>query len=338
MKLYCGIDLHSNNSLVSVLDEGDRVIYEKRLPNDLETICERLSGYQEDLAGVVVESTYNWYWLVDGLMDVGYAVHLANTSAIRQYSGLKYTDDESDARHLAHLLRLGILPEGYIYPRESRGVRDLLRRRRLYVRQRTMQHLSLQSLIARMTGRPLHRQEIKRLDAPGLSVLLPDPAARLAGELALESMAELHDKVDRLEQAVVASNPHPDQYELVTTMPGVGLILGLTIQLETGEIGRFAGPGNYGSYGRCVRSEKLSNYKRKGSGNVKNGNRYLGWAFMEAAHYAAIKHPMIKRYYERRKAKKPIMVAKKALANKLARACYYMLKRREPFDVKRAFA
>ena len=114
MKLYCGIDLHSNNSLLSMLDENDRVVYEKRLPNDLETVLERLSPYREGLEGIVVESTYNWYWLVDGLLEAGYRVHLANTAAIVPYSGLKYSDDERDARHLAHLLRLGILPEGYI--------------------------------------------------------------------------------------------------------------------------------------------------------------------------------------------------------------------------------
>jgi transposase len=66
------------------------------------------------LKGVVIESTYNWYWLVDGLMEARYRVHLANPAAIQQYNGLKYTDDHSDARWLAHLLRLGVLPEGYI--------------------------------------------------------------------------------------------------------------------------------------------------------------------------------------------------------------------------------
>lgn len=108
MKLYGAIDLHSNNSVVLVSDEQDCVVYEKRLPNDLRLINEQLGTYREALEGVVVESTYNWYWLVDGLMDQGHKVHLANTAAIQQYEGLKYTDDQSDARWLAHLLRLGI--------------------------------------------------------------------------------------------------------------------------------------------------------------------------------------------------------------------------------------
>ncbi len=123
MPYYCGIDLHSTNSVVVVIDEADRVAFKKRLRNELRLIVDALAPFREALAGVVVESTYNWYWLVDGLMDAGFKVHLANPAAIHQYSGLKHTDDEDDAAWLAHLLRLGILAEGYIYPREPQGPR-----------------------------------------------------------------------------------------------------------------------------------------------------------------------------------------------------------------------
>jgi transposase len=142
MKLYGGIDLHSNNNVMAIVDERDRVVYQKRLPNDLDTILKRLAPYQSELEGLVVESTYNWYWLVDGLMEAGFTVHLANPAAITQYEGIKYTDDDSDACLLAHLLRLGILPEGYIYPKEERPVRDLLRKRAQLVRQKVRQILS----------------------------------------------------------------------------------------------------------------------------------------------------------------------------------------------------
>jgi transposase len=142
MKLYGGIDLHSNNSVVVLLDEEDQVVYEKRLPNDLSYLLLELGPYRERIEGLVVESTFNWYWLVDGLMEAGYRMHLANTAAIQQYGGLKYTNDRSDARWLAHLLRLGLLPEGYIYPKEERAVRDLLRKRGQLVRQKVTQILS----------------------------------------------------------------------------------------------------------------------------------------------------------------------------------------------------
>jgi len=127
---FSGIDLHSNNSVVVVSDEEDRIVYQKRLPNNLEQIRAALAPYRDELVGVVVESTYNWYFLVDGLMDAGYRVHLANTTAIRKYEGLKYSGEFADAAYLAQLLRLGLLPEGYIYPREERAGRDLGRTRR----------------------------------------------------------------------------------------------------------------------------------------------------------------------------------------------------------------
>ena len=165
MKLYGAIDLHSNNNVTVLIDEQDQVVYQKRLPNDLPLIAQQLSGYRDRLQGIVVESTYNWYWLVDGLMDQGHRVHLANTAAIQQYEGLKYTDDHSDARWLAHILRLGVLPQGYIYPKEERAVRDLLRKRGQMVRQRTANLLSLQNLITRNTGSSIRSNRIKTLDS-----------------------------------------------------------------------------------------------------------------------------------------------------------------------------
>jgi hypothetical protein len=122
MELYAGIDLHSNNNVLVVLDESDRVTYQKRLPNKLSDIVAALASCGGAIKGVAVESTYNWYWLVDGLQAAGYTARLVNTAAVKQYDGLKHSGDFSDARHLAHLLRLGILPEGYIYPREERAV------------------------------------------------------------------------------------------------------------------------------------------------------------------------------------------------------------------------
>jgi transposase len=81
MKLYGAIDLHSNNNVTVLIDEQDQVVYQKRLPNDLPLITQQLSGYRDRLQGVVVESTYNWYWLVDGLMDQGHRGSLLHASA-----------------------------------------------------------------------------------------------------------------------------------------------------------------------------------------------------------------------------------------------------------------
>jgi len=149
---YSGIDLHSNNTVVSVIDETDRVVAEKRLPNDLAKLLTFLATRQAELAGVVVESTYNWYWLVDGLQAGGYVVHLANTTAIKKYEGLKHSGDETDARYLAHLLRLGILPTGTILPAKHREVRDLARKRMQLGRSRTTHILAVENITARQCG------------------------------------------------------------------------------------------------------------------------------------------------------------------------------------------
>ena len=337
MTLYCGIDLHSNNSVVAVLDESDRTVYEKRLSNDLEVITEVLSIYQPELAACVVESTYNWYWLVDGLMAAGFPVYLAHTCGLPEYSGLKYSNDFSDARHLAHLSRLGLLPTGYIYPKEERALRDLLRRRLLLVRQRSSQHVSLQGLIARYSGQRLNTQEIRQLTKARLAGYLQGHAL-LAGEITHQARCWLETAINKIEKELQHHIQPRKDYQLLQTAPGIGPILGTTIALETGAIERFASPGNYASYARCVKSEKTSNNKRKGQGNKKNGNKYLAWAFMEAAHYGAIWSPEIKRYYQRKKTRVHILVAKKAVANKLARACYHMLKRGDKLDVTRAFS
>ena len=336
MTLYCGIDLHGNNSVVAVLDENDQTVYEKRLANDLATIVGVLRTYQAELAACVVESTYNWYWLVDGLMEAGFIVQLAHTSAMPQYAGLKYSNDFSDARQLAHLLRLGILPTGYIYPKQERGLRDLLRRRLLLVRQRTLHHLSLQSLIARHSGQSLSSNQIKKLKTQQLTAYLSPPIL-LAGQITHQARCWLDKAIDRIEKELQQQITPREDFQLLQSVPGIGPVLGTTIALETGTIERFASPGNYASYARCVKSERISNGKYKGQGNKKNGNKYLAWAFMEAAHYAAIWNPQIKRYYQRKQAKAHVLVAKKAVANKLARACYHMLKRGEVFDVTRAF-
>ena len=145
MRLYAAIDLHSNNNVLTIIDETDHVVFEGRLPNESQEVLARLAPYRESIEAIAVESTYNWYWLVDELMDAGYTVKLVNTVAVKVYDGLKYTSDEHDARHLAHLLRLGILPTGYIYPKGERAVRDLLRKRSQLVRCRTAQILSIQN-------------------------------------------------------------------------------------------------------------------------------------------------------------------------------------------------
>ena len=338
MKLYGGIDLHANNSVVAILDEQDHKVYQKRLRNDLAEVLAQLAPYQPELQGLVVESTYNWYWLVDGLMEAGYQVHLANTAAIQQYSGLKYTDDQTDARWLAHMLRIGVLKEGYIYPKAERAVRDLLRKRSQLVRQKTANLLSIQNLVTRNTGTALSGNRIKHLTPDEVAVLLPNAELALAVQSSLAVMQCLEEQIGQIERVVTRQVKLKPAFQPLLTVSGIGQTLGLTIMLETGEIGRFASVGHFASYCRCVASKRVSNGKRKGQGNPKNGNKYLAWAFIEAAHFAIRFNPQIRRFYHRKQANTKEIVALKAVAHKLARACYYILRDQVPFAVDKAFA
>ena len=239
MKLYGAIDLHSNNNVTVLTDETDKVVYQKRLTNHLPLILEQLSAYGPSIEGIVVESTYNWYWLVDGLMDKGHRVHLANTAAIQQYAGLKYTDDDSDARWLAHLFRLGVLPEGYIYPKEERAVRDLLRKRSQLVRQKTANLLSIQNLYSRNTGSSISANRIRQLTSEKVDALFTHSDRALAVKANLSVMRSLENEITILERVVKDRIKVKPVYRYLLTVSGIGQILALTIMLETAISGDF---------------------------------------------------------------------------------------------------
>jgi transposase len=338
MKHYAGIDLHGTNSVIVVLDDDDRIHYQQRLRNELPDVLAAFAPFHETLQGIAVESTYNWYWLVDGLMDAGYVVHLAHVPALPQYSGLKYADDQHDARWLAHLLRLGLLPTGHIYPKADRPLRDLLRKRGQWVRQKTAVVLSLQSLLARLTGQRFSLHRIRQFTPEAVQTLLPVLAQQLSVTSSLTVLRCLETQITTVEQAVRAHASPRSGFALLQTVTGIGPTLASTILLETGDIRRFTTVGQFASYCRCVSSQYLSNGKRKGAGNTKNGNKYLSWAFFEAAHFAIRYDPLIRRFYQRKAARTAAFVALKAVAHKLARACYHMLQNQVPFQVTRAFA
>ncbi|WP_019215489.1 IS110 family RNA-guided transposase [Legionella tunisiensis] len=337
MKLYGGIDLHSNNSVVVLIDEEGREILRKRIANDLIKIVSLLEPWRSNLLGVVVESTYNWYWLVDGLMESGFKVHLANTAAIQQYSGVKYTDDTSDARWLSELLRLGILPEGYIYPKEQRTARDLMRKRMQLVQQSTLNVQSIQGLYARHLNKRISANKIKQLTAEQVDVDFLIPHVALAVKSNLVVMNCLQEQINTLEKVLKKDLRLERAFEQLTSIDGIGLVLALTIMLETGAISRFDTVGDYASYCRCISGAKFSNGKKKGNTNSKNGNKFLAWAFTEAANFAIRYNETVKQYYQRKLAKTNKVVAIKTVAHKLARACFYVLRDQVEFNVQKAF-
>ncbi len=339
MPLYSGIDLHSNNMTAAVMDEAGKRIVKKRLINDPEIILATLEPYRSELVGIVVESTYNWYWLVDALMDHGYPVHLANPSAIQQYSGLKYLDDDHDAFWLANLLRLGTLKEGYIYPKQDRPLRDLLRKRFHLVKLRTSLIISLKNILSRNFGLQMRSSRIK--DEPldtFVSGLPGEDNVTLVVRTSKASIDFLTAQIDEIESVILEQAKNKPCYEKLQDLPGVGKILTWTIQLETGPVSRFPKVGNYASYCRKVQSRWLSNEKVKGKGNAKNGNKYLAWAFSEAAEHARRFDPASRKFYNRKLHQGNAAMAHNALAHKLARAAYSIMRDNVPFEEAKMFA
>ena len=337
MKLYGGIDLHSNNNYLGIIDKKDQRVFKKKLPNDLGAVLTALKPYRKELRGLVVESTFNWYWLVDGLMENGYKVHLANPAAITQYSGLKYSDDETDSFHLALLLKMGILPEGYIYPKEQRPLRDLARKRLKFVQERTTHILSFKSMVSRNTGISIPSNEIKKMTEEDVEGLVKGKHLVMLGQANIGAMRFLKGKIDEMEKTILKEVKLRKDYKILLTAPGIGPILTLTIMLEIGDITRFSTVGDYASYCRCVDSIRVSNGKSKGEGNRKNGNKYLSWAYVEAANAAKRDYAFVRKYYQRKAAKTNNIVAIKAISHKLARATYFMIKDQEVFNPKKAF-
>jgi transposase len=208
MELYAGLDLHSRNTYVGISDKEFNQIFKKRVSNSLDLILETLNPFRDQLKGLVVESTFNWYWLVDGLMDAGYHdVHLANPSAIKQYEGLKYSDDHHDAFFLSQLLILGILPQGYIYPKNERPVRDLARKRMFLVKHRTAHKLSLQSLIRRCCAHNVSANEIRTLTDEDLRHWFKDEHLLLTAQASLNSIEFFNQQIKQIEKEKKEKNP-----------------------------------------------------------------------------------------------------------------------------------
>jgi transposase len=336
-KVIAGIDLHGNNLVIGLMDQDGKRLGHQKLECNLEQVEEFVRPYKQQLQSMAVESTYNWYWLVDGLQSKGYRIDLANPAKIEQYNGIKHADDKHDAFHLAELQRLKILPKAHIYDVELRPVRDLLRRRTGLVHQRTALFLSFKSLYARTTGQTMPLARLKSMEPKEAKSLYKHPANQLIAKIQLEHIGALERSVNLIEKAVLASAREIPLYEKLLTLPGIGKILGMTITLEVGEIGRFKTDGDFASYCRAVDSRRLSNGKQKGENNQKCGNKYLSWAFVEAANFAKRYDERCRKWYDRKAAKTSHVIATKALACKLAKAAWYRMSEGTAYDPTRMF-
>jgi transposase len=304
-------------------------VVERKVRNELGLIRSVLAPYKEELE-VVVETTFNWYWLVDGLQDEGYRVHLAHALGVRMITGAKVKTDRRDAFTLAKLLRAGLIPQAYIYPRAHRPIRDLERRRLGLVRLRAREYGSLRRLLLREGILEHSRNGIKKTMEEDLERWFADRRVQLCGKQSLERIRMYTGQILDLERVIAAGADRLPGYEELMTIPGVSKTLAATILYEVGDIHRFRDVRHFSSYCRVVPGVAEScQVTRRGRGS-KQGNPHLKWAFSQAAVYAVRFSPVVRRHHDkhvrRHKGRARKVIAYSIIAHRLAQAAYHILR------------
>jgi len=207
----------------------------------------------------------------------------------------------------------------------------------MLVQQRTAHILSMQTMVNRNKGMPISSDTIKKMSNEEVEGMFSDVHLTMSAQCDHEVIEVLNKQIDKIEKAVFKEVKLKKPYKKLLTVPGIGEILAMTIMLETGDIERFREVGKYSSYCRGVSAKKVSNGKNKGKGNRKNGNKYLAWAYVEAAHFHVRYCEEARKWHQRKTSKSNAILATKALSNKLARSCYYVIKEQANYDKKKKF-
>ena len=326
---YSGIDLSARHSHLCVVDENLAIHLQLKAANELPHIAQLLDPFKPHLQ-VVVESTFNWYWLVDGLQALGFDISLAHTLGLSMITHAKVKTDRRDAFTLAKLLRAGLIPKAYIYPASTRPVRDLLRRRLKAVALRAQEYGSLRQLLLRQGILSSSRNQIKLAGDEDLKAWFSHPLAQTSASQQLERVSLLSRQIAELEQQILDLTRDRTDYLRLLEIAGIGRILALTILYEVGEISRFKSVRHFSSYCRLVPGVAQSGAVSRRGRASKQGNHYLKSAFNQAAVAAVRSYPAIKRCYQRHLqrhrggARK--LVAYNVIAHKLAQAVYQVLK------------
>lgn len=340
MAFYCGIDLSARTSQVCVIDEDISVLVQEKVSNELARITDRIEPYKQALQ-VVVESTFNWYWLVDGLQEAGYDVCLAHPFGLYMITAAKVKTDRRDALALAKLLKAGMIPEAYIYPKKHRPVRDLLRRRNRLVRLRAEEYGSLRLMLLRYGILDHTRNGIRRTIEDDIELWFKDPAIQVHARQELRRIWLYTEQIRDLEQVIRQAAKNRPEYRLLLLVPGIGDILAVTILYETGEISRFKSARNYSSYCRLVPGIAQSGQSSKRGRGSKQGNHYLKWAFTQAATYAVRHVPKIRRSFDRHtrrhRGRGSKVIAYNIIGHKLAQAVYHILRDGKQYEEELLF-
>ena len=335
-KFYCGVDLHARAIFLVVLDADGQIRFARNLPANPDAFLQAVEPFREGLL-VACECMHCWYWLADTCREHNINFVLGHAWAMKAVHGQKTKCDRKDAEAIARLLKGGNFPPAYAYPKERRGLRDLLRSRLRLVRHRAELYGHVHTARRQANLPPVSNDVKYKSKRDGITADVADPFVRRRVETYLTLLEPLDASIRRLETEIedAAQVIFPTELAVLQSTPGVGPILSLTILLEIDTIARFDTRQQFCSYARLCGAVQSSDNKRCGIGNKKAGNAWLKWAFSEAAVLSAQKDQRIGALLNRLAARLGKAKAYSALAHKLGRAFYQMLHTKEVFDVNR---
>jgi transposase len=333
-KFYCGIDLHARTMYLCVLNQDGEVLLHRDMKAAPGPFLQAIAPYREDVV-VCVECIFTWYWLADLCTHEGIPFVLGHALYMKAIHGGKAKNDRIDAHKIAVLLRGGMIPQAYVYPAEMRATRDLLRRRMSLTRKRAELLTHVQNTNSQYNLPAIGKKMAYKANRHGVAERFPDPTVQKSIDVDLTLIGHDDELLRDLElDLVTAAKQHgANALYLLRTVPGIGKILSLVLLYEIHDIQRFPRVQDFVSYCRLVKCAKESAGKRYGTSGAKIGNAYLKWAFSEAAVLFLRNNPAGQKYLARLVKKHGKGKALTVLAHKLARAVYYMLKRRMAFDL-----
>jgi transposase len=339
-RFYCGIDLHARTLAVCVLDADGQVAHRATVAASPQAVRDALAPFRDGLA-VACECMFAWYWLADLCQEERIPFVLGHALYMKAIHGGKAKNDHIDAEKIARLLRGGNLPVAYVYPRAMRATRDLLRRRTFLVRRRAELLAHLVNTNSQYNLPPFAKKLSYAANREELDVArFTDPSVRHSAEADLALIDAYDERIRALELYLTraAKVDDPQAYQRLRSVPGVGPVLALVLLYEIHDISRFPSAGQFLSYARLVRCPHESAGKKKGTGGNKIGNAHLKWAFSEATCLLLRASEPARRWLARREKKRGKARALGALAARLGRAVYHLLRKGEAFDLTRFFA
>jgi len=332
---YCGIDLHSRELYVCILDSNGKVLVHKPIKAKPELLLKIIEPYRQDIL-VGVECMFTWYWVADLCEDHGISFILGHALYMRAIHGGKAKNDKIDSFKIATLMRGGMFPTAYVYPRQKRGARDLLRRRMHMMRDRAELMTHIQNTNSQY-NLPEITENIRLSNYEDLVKRFTDPSTQKSIAFDCDLITFYNSQLSKLEWHIRKLVHDIDYHNLMLlrSIPGVGDILSLVILLEIDNVDRFPTVQDFASYCRLVKCKKESAGKIYGTSGGKIGNAFLKWAFSEAAVLFLKNNPDGKAWVEKKAKQFNKAKALTLLAHKLGRAVYFMLQRKTVFDQKR---